>query len=93
MTIERAAVLGPDGEIENVILIDTETVTKEWCDEALGADRVLANADHIVARNDKAKERLSKVEILEIPTESDRAQSTDGPRANDSRDAPPAPAV
>ena len=72
MTIERAVVLGPDGEIENVILIDTETVTKEWCDEALGSDRVLANADHIVSGNAKTKERLSKVEILEIPT-SDKA--------------------
>ena len=83
MTIERAVVIGPDGEIENVILIDTETVTKEWWDEALGADRVLANADRIVPGNAKAKERLSKVEILDIPTESDRVQSTDGPRVKD----------
>jgi len=74
MTIEHAVVLGVDGEIENVILIDTETVTKEWCDEALGADRVLANADRIVASNGKAKERLSKVEILEIPTEAELAK-------------------
>ena len=80
MTIERAVVLGPDGEIENVILIDTETVTKEWCDEALGSDRVLANAERIVAGNDKTKERLSKVETLEVPTEADRAQAQTGPR-------------
>ena len=72
MTIERAVVLGPDGEIENVILIDTETVTKEWCDEALGSGRVLANADHIVAGKDKDKERLSKVETLEVPTKAER---------------------
>ena len=80
MTIERAVVLGPDGEIENVILIDTETVTKEWCDEALGSDRVLANAERIVAGNDKTKERLSNVETLEVPTEADRAQAQTGPR-------------
>ena len=71
MSVKRVAVLGPSGEIENVILIETDEITTEWVADALGADRSLADAEHIKpAKKSGAPETLSKVVLVDVPSEA-----------------------
>ena len=47
--VRRVAVLDDAGEIVNVILVDMDTLTPEWIEEACGPKATLADAADIKA--------------------------------------------
>ena len=54
--VRRVAVLDDGGNIVNVILVDMETLTPEWIDEALGPKATLADAADIKAATSPVEE-------------------------------------
>ena len=64
--VKRVAVLDDAGEIVNVILVDMDTLTPEWIDEALGPKVRLAAAHDIkAATTPTGKETMERVQLIE----------------------------
>lgn len=64
--VRRVAVLDDAGEIVNVILVDMDTLTPEWIEEACGPKATLADAADIkAATTPTGKETMRKVKLVE----------------------------
>ena len=64
--VKRVAVLDEAGEIVNVILVDMDTLTPEWIDEACGPKATLADAADIkAATSPTGKETMKRVQLVE----------------------------
>ena len=64
--VRRVAVLDDGGNIVNVILVDMDTMTPEWIDEALGPKVRLAAAHDIkAATTPTGKETMKRVQLVE----------------------------
>ena len=66
MDVKRVAVLDDAGEIVNVILVDMDTLTPEWIEEACGPKATLADAADIkAATSPTGKETMKRVQLIE----------------------------
>lgn len=64
--VKRVAVLDDAGEIVNVILVDMDTLTPEWIEEACGPKATLADAADIkAATTPTGKETMKRVQLVE----------------------------